>query len=58
MMFCLAAAGLAASCAGSSGPEISTIDKSFLGGIGSYDKNHDGAVTVDELVALIVAQRN
>ena len=48
LIFCLAAAGLAASCAGSSGPEVSTIDKSFLGGIGSYDQNHDGVVTCDE----------
>ncbi len=48
VIFCLAAAGLAASCAGSSGPDISAIDKSFLGGIGSYDQNHDGVVTCDE----------
>ncbi len=50
LIFCLAAAGLAASCAGSgsSGPEVSAIDKSFLGGIGSYDQNHDGVVTCDE----------
>lgn len=53
LIFCLAAAGMAASCASSgssssSGPAISTIDKSFLGGIGSYDQNHDGVVTCDE----------
>ena len=50
LIFCLAAAGLTASCASSSskGPEVSTIDKSFLGGIGSYDKNHEGVVTCDE----------
>ena len=50
LIFCFAAAGLAASCAGSSssGPKISAIDKSFLGGIGSYDQNHDGVVTCDE----------
>jgi hypothetical protein len=48
LIFCLAASGLAASCAGSSAPEVSTIDKSFLGGIGSYDQNHDGVVTCDE----------
>ena len=48
LISCLAAAGLAASCAGSSGPEVSTIDKSFLGGIGSYDQNRDGIVTCDE----------
>jgi len=50
LIFCLAAAGLAASCASSSskGPEVSAIDKSFLGGIGSYDQNHDGVVTCDE----------
>jgi Ca2+-binding EF-hand superfamily protein len=48
LIFCLVAAGLGASCASSSAPEISTIDKSFLGGIGSYDRNHDGVVTCDE----------
>jgi Ca2+-binding EF-hand superfamily protein len=48
LTFCLAAAGLAASCASSSGPKISAIDKSFLGGIGSYDQNRDGVVTCDE----------
>ncbi len=48
LIFCLAAAGLAASCASSSGPKISTIDKSFIGGISSYDQNHDGVVTCDE----------
>jgi Ca2+-binding EF-hand superfamily protein len=48
LIVCLAASGLAASCAGSSGPEVSAIDKSFLGGIASYDKNHDGVVTCDE----------
>ena len=48
LIFCLGAAGLAASCAGSSGPNLSTVDKSFLGGISSYDQNHDGVVTCDE----------
>jgi hypothetical protein len=48
LIFCLAASGLAASCAGSSGPEVPTVDKSFLRGISSYDLNHDGVVTCDE----------
>ena len=50
LIFCLTAAGLTASCAGSSssGPEISTVDKSFLRGIASYDQNRDGVVTCDE----------
>ncbi len=48
LIACLAAAGLAASCASSSGPKISAADKSFLGGIGSYDQNHDGIMTCDE----------
>ncbi|WP_088346729.1 MULTISPECIES: EF-hand domain-containing protein [Rhodomicrobium] len=48
LIACLAATGLMAGCAGSSGPKISAVDKSFLGGIGSYDQNHDGAVTCDE----------
>jgi hypothetical protein len=50
LIFCLAAAGLTASCASSSssGPEISTVDKSFLRGISSYDQNRDGVVTCDE----------
>jgi hypothetical protein len=50
LIVCLAAAGLAAGCAssGSSRPDISAIDKGFLGGIGSYDLNHDGVVTCDE----------
>jgi Ca2+-binding EF-hand superfamily protein len=48
LIFCLAACGLAASCSSSSGPDISAVDKSFLGGIGSYDLDHDGTVTCDE----------
>jgi hypothetical protein len=50
LIFCLAAAGLTASCASSSssGPEISAIDRSFLRGIASYDQNRDGIVTCDE----------
>jgi hypothetical protein len=48
LIFCLAATGLAASCASSAAPQIATVDKSFLGGIGSYDQNGDGAVTCDE----------
>ena len=52
LTICLAAASLAASCAGtgssSSGPKISAVDTSFLRGIGSYDRNHDGVVTCDE----------
>lgn len=48
LICCLAAAGLAASCGGSSGPNISATDKSFLGGISSYDLNRDGVVTCDE----------
>lgn len=48
LIFCLAVSGLAASCAGSSGPDVSTVDKNFLGGIGSYDLNHDGVVTCEE----------
>jgi Ca2+-binding EF-hand superfamily protein len=50
LIACLAASGLVASCAGggSSGPDLTAIDKSFLGGIGSYDLNHDGVVTCDE----------
>ena len=49
LIFCFAAAGLAANCAGSSsGPDVSAVDKSFLGGIGSYDQNRDGVVTCDE----------
>jgi Ca2+-binding EF-hand superfamily protein len=51
LIVCLAAAGLAAGCsssAGTSGPEISSLDKSFLRGISSYDQNRDGVVTCDE----------
>jgi EF hand len=48
LSFCLAAAGLVASCASSAGPEVPTVDKSFLRGISSYDQNHDGVVTCDE----------
>jgi EF hand len=48
LIVCLAAAGLAAGCASSSGPEIAPIDKSFLAGISSYDQNRDGVVTCDE----------
>ncbi|MGF1621007.1 MAG: hypothetical protein ACFCUR_10375 [Rhodomicrobiaceae bacterium] len=44
---CLLTAGLIAGCA-SSGPQLSVSEKSFLGGIGSYDKNQDGVVTCDE----------
>ena len=36
-------------CASSaSGPKLSVIEKSFLGGIGSYDRDHDDVVTCDE----------
>ena len=48
LTFCLATASVAASCASSSGPDVSSIDKNFLRGIGSYDLNHDGVVTCDE----------
>lgn len=50
LIACLAASGLVASCAGggSSGPDLTAVDKNFLGGIGSYDLNHDGVVTCDE----------
>jgi hypothetical protein len=52
LIFCLAAAGLSASCAssnsGPSGQKISAVDQSFLRGISSYDQNRDGAVTCDE----------
>jgi Ca2+-binding EF-hand superfamily protein len=50
ILVCLAAAGVTSSCAssGSSRPDISAIDKNFMGGIGSYDLNHDGVVTCDE----------
>lgn len=52
LIICLAACGLAASCATpsstSSAPEASAVDKSFLRGIGSYDQNRDGVVTCDE----------
>ncbi len=48
LIVCLAAAGLAASCASTPHPEIPAVDKGFLGGIGSYDLNHDGVVTCDE----------
>jgi hypothetical protein len=51
LILCLAAAGLLGGCAGSSGssgPKISSIDKSFMSGIGSYDQNRDGIVTCDE----------
>ncbi len=47
--FCALAAGVLASCASSSqGPKISTVEKSFLGGVGSYDKNKDNVVTCQE----------
>ena len=48
LTICLAAAGLAAGCASSSGPDIPDIDKSFLRGISSYDQNRDGVVTCEE----------
>jgi Ca2+-binding EF-hand superfamily protein len=54
LILCLATAGFAAGCSGSSSgpsasaPPLSAIDKNFLGGIGSYDTNHDGVVTCDE----------
>lgn len=50
LIICLASASLVAGCAGSNsaGPEISTVDKTFLRGIGSYDENRDGVVTCDE----------
>jgi hypothetical protein len=50
LIFCLASACLAAGCASSNsaGPEVSTVDKTFLRGIGSYDDNRDGVVTCDE----------
>jgi EF hand len=47
----LCVAGLIAGCGGggsSSGPELSVIDKGFLGGIASYDANHDDVVTCEE----------
>jgi len=51
LLFCLAAASLAAGCSSassSSGPAISDVDKSFLRGISSYDQNRDGTVTCEE----------
>jgi hypothetical protein len=45
---CLIAAGFAASCGGSQNPDLSVVDKSFLGGIASYDQNNDNNVTCDE----------
>ena len=45
---CLMAAGLLMSCASSQGPKLSAADKSFLGGISSYDKDHDNVVTCQE----------
>ncbi|HEY7647105.1 MAG TPA: EF-hand domain-containing protein [Hyphomicrobiales bacterium] len=45
---CLLAAGLVTGCAGSGGPDLSTTVKNFLGGIASYDLNHDDVVTCDE----------
>lgn len=57
LIFCLAAAGLAAGCAsGSSGPQVADVDKSFLRGISSYDQNRDGAVTCDEWRAAAAAE--
>jgi hypothetical protein len=44
---CLLTAGLIAGCA-STGPQLSNTEKSFLGGIGSYDKDHNDVVTCDE----------
>jgi hypothetical protein len=48
LIVCFACCGLAAGCASSSGPQISSIDQSFVRGISSYDQNRDGAVTCDE----------
>lgn len=48
IIVCLFAAGLVTGCAGSGGPDLSTTDKNFLGGIASYDLNHDDVVTCDE----------
>lgn len=52
LIFCLAASGLAAGCATSSssasGTKVSSVDQSFLRGIGSYDQNRDRTVTCDE----------
>jgi Ca2+-binding EF-hand superfamily protein len=54
LIICLAAASLAAGCATSgsnstnSAPRLSSIDKTFMSGIGSYDQNRDGIVTCDE----------
>jgi hypothetical protein len=42
----LFSASLMTGCA--SGPSISDVDKSFLGGIASYDLNHDNVVTCEE----------
>ena len=47
--FCALAAAILASCASSSqGPKLSAADKSFLGGVGSYDKDKDNVVTCEE----------
>jgi hypothetical protein len=48
LSICCVAAGLLAGCASSSGPKISTLDKSFLGGVSSYDQDRDGVVTCAE----------
>ncbi len=47
LMLCLLAVS-AAGCAGSQGPALSAADKGFLGGVASYDQNHDNVVTCDE----------
>lgn len=41
-------AGFLLNCGGSQGPNLSVIDKSFLGGISSYDQNNDNVVTCEE----------
>jgi Ca2+-binding EF-hand superfamily protein len=35
-------------CAGTGAPSTSSAEQSLLGGIASYDQNHDGTVTCDE----------
>jgi hypothetical protein len=40
-------AALIAGCA-STAPQLTSAEKSFLGGVGSYDKDHNDVVTCDE----------